>query len=76
MEVGTSVEIFLVKYIYIYIRLYHSDEDIKDDNWSKIQKLGVLERFNCLVWILTQDRLLTNYSKSRMGMRHVMYQIM
>lgn len=73
MTVRIIVEGFPLKDMYSV--LCQSDEDNKDDNWSKILKLGVPERVRCLMLILAHDRLLTNYTKIRMGMGYAMCSI-
>ncbi|GAU43930.1 hypothetical protein TSUD_28720 [Trifolium subterraneum] len=52
----------------MYSILCNHDSSLMDAAWIKIWKLGVPERVRTLVWLLTHDRLLTNYNKHRMGL--------
>jgi len=53
----------------LYQELERFQNNITNSNWRMIWKLAVPERVRCFMWLMKHERLLTNYSKSRMGIR-------
>ncbi|PNY12420.1 ribonuclease H [Trifolium pratense] len=70
LGVGGSKYSFSVSSMYNNLCDFHGNES--DSTWNMIWKLQVPERVRAFVWLLMHDRLLTNSTKSSMGLGHAM----
>lgn len=62
---GTGCSLFSVKAM--YHELADCKEHVDDRDWMQIWKASVPKRCKISVWLLKQDRILTNFSKNRKG---------
>lgn len=59
----------------MYMALANFDEENMDDLWGDIWNLNVPEGIKYFMWILAHNILLTNFSKSRKGWGHTIYNL-
>lgn len=52
--------------------MYGENAGLEDEDWRRVWNLNVLERVKSFMWLLKHDRLLTNASKSKMGLGSTM----
>lgn len=51
----------------MYRHLYNVKGESIDEGWMILWRLNVPKRVRTFIWLLKQDRLLTNFSKSKKG---------
>lgn len=59
----------------MYMALTNFDEENMDDLWGDIWNLNAPEGIKYFMWILAHNIPLTNFSKSRRGLGHTIYNL-